>query len=364
MHKVSPSLSPPIFAFFVEAVCTKEAKKRWRLSIGWRSQVTCHFAYLGLFILNTRLAGIPRASLNKLAIRGIRSFDDKSVAVIEFYSPVTVIVGHNGSGKTTIIECLKYATTGEQPPNTRGGAFVHDPKMANEKEVKAQVKLRFFAANGTRMLAVRNLSVTMTKTKMSMKTLEGILATSDGAKEGNKRGVISTKCAELDTEIPHLLGVSKSVLENVIFCHQEDSYWPLAEASVLKKKFDDIFEATRYTKALDNIKVLRKERVAELKADKERLQSLGLEKAHADRLKTKIDELTNQIAEKSQEAEDTEIALDAQVAANAKFYDSATRFQQIFLRVENLEERKARAVRGMEQLRQTVTIVDGKSWSR
>lgn len=58
--------------------------------------------------------------------------------------------------------------------------------MANEKEVKAQVKLRFFAANRTRMLAVRNLSVTVTKTKMTMKTLEGILATSDGAKDNNK----------------------------------------------------------------------------------------------------------------------------------------------------------------------------------
>ncbi|QRV86474.1 DNA repair protein RAD50 [Ceratobasidium sp. AG-Ba] len=260
--------------------------------------------------------------------------------------------------RQTIIECLKYATTGEQPPNTRGGAFVHDPKMANEKEVKAQVKLRFFAANGTRMLAVRNLSVTMNKTKMTMKTLEGILATSDGAKDNNKRGVISTKCAELDMEIPHLLGVSKSVLENVIFCHQEDSYWPLAEASVLKKKFDDIFEATRYTKALDNIKALKKDRVAELKADKERLQSLTLEKAHADRLKSKIDELTSQIEEKSQESEETEASLDAQVAANAKFYDSATRFQQIFMKVENLEERKVRANREMERLRQTITLVD------
>jgi DNA repair protein RAD50 len=49
----------------------------------------------------------------------------------------------------------------------------------------------------------------------------------------------------MDAEIPHLLGVSKSVLENVIFCHQEDSYWPLAEPAALKKKFDDIFEATR-----------------------------------------------------------------------------------------------------------------------
>ena len=76
----------------------------------------------------------------------------------------------------TIIECLKYATTGDQPPNTRGGAFVHDPKMANEKEVKAQVKLRFYAANGARMLAVRNMSVTMKKTALSFKTLENILA--------------------------------------------------------------------------------------------------------------------------------------------------------------------------------------------
>lgn len=120
------------------------------------------------------------ACLNKLAIRGIRSFDDKQISVIEFFSPVTVIVGHNGSGKTTIIECLKYATTGDQPPNTRGGAFIHDPKMANEKEVKAQVKLRFNAANGTRMLAVRNLSVTMKKNgAMTMKTLESILAVAD-----------------------------------------------------------------------------------------------------------------------------------------------------------------------------------------
>lgn len=57
----------------------------------------------------------------------------------------------------------------------------------------------------------------------------------------------------MDVEIPHLLGVSKAVLENVIFCHQEDSYWPLSEASTLKKKFDDIFEATRYG---DNLRLL------------------------------------------------------------------------------------------------------------
>ena len=48
--------------------------------------------------------------------------------------------------------------------------------------------------------------------------------------------------------VPQLMGVSKAVLENVIFVHQEESNWPLAEGQVLKKKFDDIFAATKYTK--------------------------------------------------------------------------------------------------------------------
>lgn len=40
----------------------------------------------------------------------------------------------------------------------------------------------------------------------------------------------------------------QAILENVIFVHQEESSWPLDEGSVLKKKFDDIFSATKYTK--------------------------------------------------------------------------------------------------------------------
>lgn len=42
------------------------------------------------------------------------------------------------------------------------------------------------------------------------------------------------------------LGVSKAVLNNVIFCHQEDSNWPLSEGKALKQKFDEIFSATRF----------------------------------------------------------------------------------------------------------------------
>jgi DNA repair protein RAD50 len=83
------------------------------------------------------------SKIDKLSISGVRSFAPMSRETLQFHSPLTLIVGYNGSGKTTIIECLKYATTGEQPPNSKGGAFIHDPKLVGEREVLAQVKLRF-----------------------------------------------------------------------------------------------------------------------------------------------------------------------------------------------------------------------------
>lgn len=49
------------------------------------------------------------------------------------------------------------------------------------------------------------------------------------------------------------LGVSKSVLNNVIFCHQEESNWPLSEGKALKEKFDSIFAATKYTNSKSSL---------------------------------------------------------------------------------------------------------------
>jgi AAA15 family ATPase/GTPase len=40
------------------------------------------------------------SNIDKLLVRGIRSFDPHNVNVIEFFTPLTIIVGHNGAGKT------------------------------------------------------------------------------------------------------------------------------------------------------------------------------------------------------------------------------------------------------------------------
>lgn len=211
--------------------------------------------------------------IDKLLIRGIRSFSPYEENVIEFYSPLTIIVGQNGTGKTTIIECLKYATCGDLPPNSKGGAFVHDPNLSRETEVKGQIKLKFRNIHNQTMVCTRSLQSIQKKMKIEQKTLESLLSSIDPLT--GEQISLSSRSSELDIQVPNNLGVSRAILENVIFCHQEDSFWPLSEPSILKKKFDDIFASTLYTKSLDTIRSLRKEMASDMKIEDERLLHHG-----------------------------------------------------------------------------------------
>lgn len=56
-----------------------------------------------------------------------------------------------------------------------------------------------------------------------------------------------------------------ALLNNVIFCHQEETNWPLSEGKVLKEKFDDIFGSIGYVKMLEKIKKTRDEEVKKFK---------------------------------------------------------------------------------------------------
>jgi DNA repair protein RAD50 len=82
------------------------------------------------------------AHLDRMLIQGIRSFgpEDRDLQRIKFHSPLTLILGQNGCGKTTIIESLKYAVTGDLPPGAKQGQlFVHDPKISRRVEVSCSL---------------------------------------------------------------------------------------------------------------------------------------------------------------------------------------------------------------------------------
>ena len=243
------------------------------------------------------------ASISKLSVRGVRSFSpDDEEQVISFCFPVTMIVGANGCGKTTVIEALKYAVTGSLPPGNKSGqAFVHDPKSVGTSVVKAAVKLRFTNRTGKTMVVVRSMEVAQKKTTMTFKSLDGILRTTD--EDGNRQS-LSHKCTELDRQIPTLLGVTKPVLEYVVFCHQEDSSWPLMEASILKKRFDDIFDSTRYAKALAAIKDVRKIYQNTAKDYKADLAGLASHKHAAQGFRQELDQARQALSEMKDEIED------------------------------------------------------------
>ncbi|XP_055551814.1 DNA repair protein RAD50 [Wyeomyia smithii] len=203
------------------------------------------------------------STISKLEIRGIRSFgvESEDVQKIKFQSPLTLIVGQNGCGKTTIIECLKYGLTGEVPPGTdRGKAFVHDPKIFNTVESLGQVKLMVKDITGNRVTATRSMRVSHKgNTKQAkFETLDSVV-TMENVVSGQKTNISRPRVADINNDMCDAMGVSKAIINNVIFCHQEDSNWPLEEPKELKKKFDAIFGTTEYNRVIEKLIKISKE---------------------------------------------------------------------------------------------------------
>lgn len=139
----------------------------------------------------------------------------------------------------------------------------------------------------------------------------------------------------------------------------------------------------RFTKALDHIRVLRKERVAELKIDNERLIFLTQDKNKAERvslsllprrkfqlswililiclfstqLKGEIDAQKKALAKKERESEELQEEVAELTKTNQDFYQKASKFTEIFDQVNNLEQQKKMQKENMEALQKHIQIL-------
>ena len=138
--------------------------------------------------------------------------------------------------------------------------FVNDPKLESETTTKAQIKIKFKSTGGHPIVCTRQMSVTQKKTALSYSGGDTVLQSINAAKQ---KVCISNRAQDINVKIPELMGVSRSILENVVFCHQEDSNWPMSDAKTLKSKFDEIFAAARYTKALETMRKQTQELVTQ-----------------------------------------------------------------------------------------------------
>uniref|UniRef100_A0A452IZS5 Zinc-hook domain-containing protein n=1 Tax=Gopherus agassizii TaxID=38772 RepID=A0A452IZS5_9SAUR len=295
------------------------------------------------------------SKIDKMSILGVRSFgvEDKDKQVITFFSPLTILVGPNGAGKTTIIECLKYISTGDFPPGTKGHSFVHDPKVANETDVRAQIRLQFRDVTGELIAVQRSMVCTQKGKKTEFKTLEGIITRT---KHGEKVS-LSSKCAEIDREMISALGVSKSVINNVIFCHQEESNWPLSEGRALKQKFDEIFSATRYIKALETLRQVRQKQSLRVKECQTELKYLKQNKEKAREIQDHLSNREAQLAASKENVKSIENQLDPLKNRLAEIEQNLAKVVRLDNEIKALDSRKRQMEKDNQDLQQKMEKV-------
>ena len=192
-------------------------------------------------------------------------------------------------------------------------------------EVKAQIKLRLTSRAGQAVVVARSFSLTRKKVGLAFKALDQTVQTYDPHTRAKQ--ATTYRCADMDRLVPGLMGVSPAVLDNVVFVHQEDSNWPLADTVTLKKRFDDLFAATKYTKALEALRKLRLETGSDAKKARLEAATLAVTAGAAARLKAeglaahaRVEALLaalDGLAEAARNAED-EAARAAAIAADAE----------------------------------------------
>lgn len=226
--------------------------------------------------------------LSRLRLSGIRSFgcEQNDEQEITFTSPVTLFLGQNGCGKTTIIESIKFAITGELPGGTKGGqGFIYDPQMAKKVETRGQVKLKFYDMKGESLTVVKIATVKQSKDKLTYKLVDSTLFRNGEA--------ISGRCCDIHKEVASFIGVAPAIVNSVLFCHQEDSYWPLEEPKKLKERFDAIFDSVKYNKCIESIIKQRKVKQVVLK-------TMAVKVDFAKQTKTQMEQKKEQLHEKEE----------------------------------------------------------------
>ncbi|KAJ6217833.1 hypothetical protein RDWZM_008990 [Blomia tropicalis] len=287
-------------------------------------------------ILHTSLS--PRELFDNASFTTVKysrntKFQPDEPTEIKFF-PLTIFLGPNGAGKTTIIESLKYALTGSLPPNcNNGNSFVHDVQYAKRSMIRGQIRLKFIDTQNKSTVITRNLQSSLkmqnTKPTIKFKQMNAIISQDNNS--------IDQKAMDVNKEALELTGISRAVLNHIIFCHQEETNWPLSDGKVLKERFDDIFGSIGYVKVLDKIKKTRKQEVDHLKLLEKDVIIFGNQKKEADNRRDQmnkemiqLDTEKNKVKELEKKIKDINVKLD-------QFIDMESNAEELMNMISQIE---------------------------
>lgn len=197
------------------------------------------------------------ASLLQAKIRGVRSYSplEENVQTIEFM-PLTLIVGSNGSGKTSVIESLKFIISGDEPPLSDSRRnFLHtsrDPKKEGPKSgAYASIELIFQNSHDETCTARRDISRPGPATSVKANPTPSI---SSAYRIGNGTWRDVHRQDDWSKTIPRLFNLpNQALLNHVILCHQDDNLWCMSDSGTVKQIFDRILGCEQYKREIKHI---------------------------------------------------------------------------------------------------------------
>lgn len=114
---------------------------------------------------------------------------------------------------------------------------------------------------GTDITVSRSAKVLKKNQKLQFKSLDATITLCENGKELQSTKRLEDATADMCTA----MGVSKAIITNVLFCHQEESSWPLGTDAEVMKIFDEIFGTSEYNDAVDKMRKMRKKHEAAIK---------------------------------------------------------------------------------------------------
>ena len=150
----------------------------------------------------------------------------------------------------------------------------------------------------------------------------------------------------MDKLVPQMMGVAAAVLENVIFCHQSESDWPLSDSKSLKMKFDDIFAATRYTKALEVL----------AKVKKDKAQSVRVMEAEL----TGVETAREQARKLREELENTKRSIEGSIEKRGKIDGEVVRLEEEMKKYQGELDKVKETEQSLKETRLRIQMMEGE----
>lgn len=288
------------------------------------------------------------ASVEQLQVQGVRAFDPYRFEKLRFGHPLTLIVGANGVGKTTIIECLLYAMAGELPGGKTGGsAFVQDPRISKSSQVMAQVKLEFVDVKGSKGTISRSMSATLRSGSQAptFKTVDSQMVV--GGHHVGGRETATARVADANEQIVKRLGLPLAIQKYIVCCHQEESLWPLSDPRHLKDRFDELFESSKYTKFLERIRVQRNELKSRLRLLEKDVVSLERDIKIVHGKRDERTDLEGRIREYTVECNSLQRQIDQDTRELKRLFEMNQQFQRV---VEEVKQNQSAILRLQENI--------------